>query len=228
MFGAGELIGASVAGVSTYSLKNRVVYRRTEGVTDLEGAPSTERRALGLNLVKPRIGERSAPRPLTPSTTDAVPMTPVKGVPERLDPHPDAQTFEKANQDLSSSSEMPTDPNMRMVSGIALYSAGDLERALHELRAASLLDEQLWPATIYQGMCLESMGHPDLARAEYRHAVQVLERNPESYSLLPQELDGLGRDLLEMARRKSGASGRGSSLQFTPQGSVMNPSGSAR
>jgi tetratricopeptide (TPR) repeat protein len=131
----------------------------------------------------------------------------VKGLPKALDPHPDPKTFEVANQVLSSSSETPTDPHMRMLSGIALYSAGDLERALHELRAASLLNEQLWPAAIYQGMCLESMGHPDLARAEYRHAVRVLEANPESYSVLPHELHGLGPDLFEMARRKSGSPG---------------------
>lgn len=199
LFGAGELIGASPAGLVTDSVKSRVIYRRSRA-SGL-GARHVPRSMDTAPYSSPR---RSLPAP-QPTMPDV--LVEVKGLPKALDPHPDPKTFEVANQVLSSSSETPTDPHMRMLSGIALYSAGDLERALHELRAASLLNEQLWPAAIYQGMCLESMGHPDLARAEYRHAVRVLEANPESYSVLPHELHGLGPDLFEMARRKSGSPG---------------------
>jgi len=183
LFGPGELIGTSPTGLFPDSVKQRVVYRKTK--------PSSDG------------GRTHAPQPALRPT---MPDRPI-GLSTTLDSHPNATTFEIAHQVLSSSSEAPADPHLRMLSGIALYSAGDLERALHELRAASLLNEQLWPAAIYQGMCLESMGHPDLARAEYRHAVRVLEANPESYSVLPHELHGLGPDLFDMARRKSGATG---------------------
>jgi chemotaxis protein methyltransferase CheR len=203
LFGPGELIGASPAGLFPETIKNRVVYRPTNTYT----------------AHVPLI--RSPSPPLAP--TPAPPIA-LQGIPQTLESHPDATTFEIAHQVLSSSSEAPTDPHMRMLSGIALYSAGDLERALHELRAASLLDEQLWPAAIYQGMCLESMGHPDLARAEYRHAVRVLQANPGSYSLLPHELRGLGPDLFEMARRKSAGSACFTSPQTTIQRSVTSAS----
>lgn len=218
MFGAGELIGASPAGISIYSVKNRVVFRKTSGLTDRGTGNSAE-----------HLDARKAKAPVLPtfiptkqatevSTREQAPapitLAEMQGLPGDLVPHPGELTFAKANQVLSNSSEAPADPRKRMMSGIALYSAGDLERALHELRAASLLDEQLWPAAIYQGMCLESMGHPDLARAEYRHAVQVLESNPESYTVLPDELEGLGQDLLEMARRKSGSPHRFSSPEL--------------
>lgn len=201
LFGPGELIGASPPGLFTESVKNRVVYRRTKASDDV-GATHASR------SLQTEFTPRS-PLPSPPVQRCTLPDTLVDLQPlsKTLDSHPDATTFEIAHQVISSPSIAPTDPHMRMLSGIALYSAGDLERALHELRAASLLNEQLWPAAIYQGMCLESMGHPDLARAEYRHAVRVLEANPESYSVLPHELAGLGPDLFEMARRKSRSSG---------------------
>ena len=89
-----------------------------------------------------------------------------------------------------------------MLAGIALYTARDYLASLGELRAALLLDDRLWPAALYQGLCLDSMGAPLRARAEYRHAVRLLESEDAALVPLPEALAGLAGDLLTMARKK--------------------------
>lgn len=208
LFGAGEMIGACPPGLSPTLVQGRVVFRRhqapvehgAEDETRISTVLPTLRRpeAARCSAITVPFAERRRLGARTP--TEVSPRAPVG---PHLGSEWNEQLLEKANRELSHASEVPLDPTLRMLSGIALYSAGDFDRSLHELRAASLLDSQLWPAAIYQGMCLESMGHPDLARAEYRHAVRILESSPELSSLLPDELMWLGSDLLEMARRKS-------------------------
>ena len=68
---------------------------------------------------------------------------------------------------------------------------------------ALLLDDRLWPAALYQGLCLDSMGAPQRARTEYRHAVRLLESDSAELAPLPAALEGLAGDLLMMARRKA-------------------------
>ncbi len=191
LFGAGELIGTLVDGLLPQTEKNRVLFRKTRwpvretDTLQLQSPPvipDHEKRSRVLSVI-PTFNFSNAKLVDTPPPTDEV--------------------LEETDEALSNASAAPMDPHLRMMAGIALYTAGDLERSLHELRAASLLDGTLWLAAVFQGMCLESMGRPDLARTEYRHVVRVLEDNPEYHAKLPCELEGFGPDLLAMARKKS-------------------------
>ncbi|NLE89014.1 MAG: protein-glutamate O-methyltransferase CheR [Myxococcales bacterium] len=108
-----------------------------------------------------------------------------------------------AQEILEASARDPLNPELRMLAGIALYTARDYLASLGELRAALLLDDRLWPAALYQGLCLDSMGAPLRARAEYRHAVRLLESEAATLVPLPAALAGLAGDLLAMARKKA-------------------------
>lgn len=212
LFGAGELITATPQGLAHSVVGNRVVFRRCgtgKACPQLAERPTTD--------IRTKWIARKRPSPsLLPKTLRSTPGLSIRAgggrtgvgrisAPTSLLPPaaPSEKDYEEAHANLAVSSQAPLTPELRMLSGIALYSAGDFQRSLHELRAASLLNDRLWPAAIYQGMVLETMGLPDLARAEYRHAVRVLNDSPDFAAMLPTELTWLGPDLVEMARRKS-------------------------
>jgi chemotaxis protein methyltransferase CheR len=90
------------------------------------------------------------------------------------------------------------EPHMYL--GIALYLNGAIEAALHELRAAALLDPDLWPAAFYLAVCHEALGQLDEATREYRHVVRVASRG--SAPNLPRRHSAWHRDLLELARKR--------------------------
>lgn len=106
---------------------------------------------------------------------------------------------------LESSARDPLDAELRMLAGIALYTARDYRLALSHLRAALLLDDRLWPAALYQGLCLDSMGDPLRARAEYRHAASLVETGIADQVPLPGALEGFATELVAMVRTKARA-----------------------
>jgi chemotaxis methyl-accepting protein methylase/Tfp pilus assembly protein PilF len=85
--------------------------------------------------------------------------------------------------------------------GIALYIDGSIELAMHELRAATLLDRQLWPAAFYLAVCHEALGQLRDAAREYRHVVRLASRGGRT--TLPRRHSAWHRDLIELARRRS-------------------------
>ncbi|HEY6079395.1 MAG TPA: protein-glutamate O-methyltransferase CheR [Polyangiaceae bacterium] len=93
-----------------------------------------------------------------------------------------------------------SEPHMYL--GIALYLEGNIEAALHELRAAALLDSQLWPAAFYLAVCHEALGQLTEAAREYRHVVRVAGRGDGS--ALPRRHSAWHQDLLELARKRAG------------------------
>lgn len=113
-------------------------------------------------------------------------------------------TFIEAAEDiLRLAAESPLSADLRMLSGIALYTAGDFPGGLRESRAALLLDPGLWPAALYQGLCLERLGEHSQARGDFIYAAKLLEA-PEARTLkLPLSLQGLAGDLLAMVRQKA-------------------------
>jgi chemotaxis protein methyltransferase CheR len=87
--------------------------------------------------------------------------------------------------------------------GIALYLDGNLDAALHELRAAAFLDSALWPAMFYSAVCYEALGQLDDARREYRHVVRTAAR--AAGSALPRRHSAWHQDLLQLARKRAGS-----------------------
>jgi chemotaxis protein methyltransferase CheR len=86
--------------------------------------------------------------------------------------------------------------------GIALYLDGNIEAALHELRAAALLDPQLWPAAFYLAVCHEALGQLAEAAREYRHVVRVA--GSAEAAALPRRHSAWHSDLLQLARKRAG------------------------
>jgi Flp pilus assembly protein TadD len=91
-----------------------------------------------------------------------------------------------------------------MYLGIALYIDGSIELAMHELRAATLLDRQLWPAAFYLAVCHEALGQLRDAAREYRHVVRLASRGDGAR--LPRRHSAWHRDLIELARRRAAKS----------------------
>lgn len=85
---------------------------------------------------------------------------------------------------------------------IALYLNGGIEVALHELRAAVLLDPELWPAAFYLAVCNEALGQLE------RHASTAM-----SY---------------ESRRARAGRAGRGATALGTSTAWSWPASGRAR
>ncbi|HKY38976.1 MAG TPA: CheR family methyltransferase [Polyangiaceae bacterium] len=101
----------------------------------------------------------------------------------------------------------PTRAEPHMYLGIAHYLDGRLEPALHELRAATFLDAELWPAAFYLAVCHEALGQLEEAAREYRHVVRVAGRR--NGSLLPRRHSAWHQDLIELARKRSGTKSQG-------------------
>ena len=110
--------------------------------------------------------------------------------------------IEAAEDILRLAAESPLSADLRMLSGVALYTVGDFAGGLCESRAALLLNPGLWPAALYQGLCLERLGEQSQARGDFLYAAKLLAA-PEARDLvLPLSLRGLAGDLLEMVRQK--------------------------
>lgn len=110
--------------------------------------------------------------------------------------------IEAAEDILRLAAESPLCADLRMLSGVALYTVGDFAGGLRESRAALLLNPGLWPAALYQGLCLERLGQMSQARGDFMYAAKLL-AEPEARELvLPLSLRGLAGDLLEMVRQK--------------------------
>lgn len=89
-----------------------------------------------------------------------------------------------------------------MYLGIAYYLDGKVEVALHELRAAALLDAELWPAAFYLAVCHEALGQLEEAAREYRHVVRVASRG---HGVALPRHSAWHQDLLELARKRAGS-----------------------
>jgi len=97
----------------------------------------------------------------------------------------------------------PAHAEPHLYAGVALYLGGELERALHELRAAAFLDSGLWPASLYLALCHETLGHEAEAVREYRHVLRVADSGISRHAAHPHS--AWHSELLELARQRAGA-----------------------
>jgi chemotaxis protein methyltransferase CheR len=200
-WGAGELMTEKPRGIYPVSIRDRIAFRRLPlGARDAAELPT--RTALpNLRQVAPeviRTSGKTSPSPAAPR-----PMTP-----------PSAPNWDEllAREDVAGatqevlrlSAETPLDPALRMAGGMFLYSSGDYRCALQEFRTALVLDSSLWPAALYEGLCLEGLGLKKEAVSSYRAAEASLASRNDA-SALPAVLRGLGSELRDMVKLKARA-----------------------
>lgn len=204
-FGAGELIHTPPPGLYPITVGPRVAFRHAPAQEPPKPAP--------WGVPSPPPVPVSLPRPTAPVVSQLSADTPIT-IPPPSDPKSsllrghilfENHDFENATRVyLEAASAEPTHAELRMYAGISLYICGDIERASNELRAALLLNSDLWPAALYSGLCLDSMGVPLQANNEYRHAVRLLEDPSKVEELpVPEALRGFSSDLLSLARQRS-------------------------
>lgn len=209
-FAAGELAHAQPSGLQPVLVDGRVGFVRSD---------TKVRAAQSLPIEHVAIPPRNVPLP-APSVPSLgrEPSVPSLGqepaVPQSIEvEHQRPETsgdrlfsgsafIEAAEDVLRLAAESPLCADLRMLAGVALYTAGDFTGGLRESRAALLLNPGLWPAALYQGLCLERLGKHSQARGDFVYAARLLQA-PEARTLtLPMSLQGLAGDLLEMVRQK--------------------------
>jgi chemotaxis protein methyltransferase CheR len=132
--------------------------------------------------------------------------TPESALLERGHAKLDAGALADALLDYEAAIEVePAQAEPHLYAGVALYLGGQIERALHELRAAAFLDAELWPASLYLALCHETLGHIDEAVREYRHVVRLAGAQPSGTSEPRHSHSAWHADLLELARRRARA-----------------------
>jgi chemotaxis protein methyltransferase CheR len=94
----------------------------------------------------------------------------------------------------------PLSHDAHLVSGIAFHMSGDPLAALHALRAALLLEPDLWVASFYLALTYERLGRVEEARREYRHvALASVSPNPRASIA---KIDAYRDEIAAMARSK--------------------------
>jgi len=108
---------------------------------------------------------------------------------------------------LAALSRDRTRADSHLYAGVARYLCGEIELALHDLRAALFLDESLWPAAFYLALCHENSGHPAEALQAYEHVLRVHDRQRAAHVTLGSVFDAWRDDLCAVARRRVQAAG---------------------
>lgn len=200
-WGAGELMTEKPRGIYPVSIRDRVAFKRL---------PAGARDPAKLSPSQALPNVRQAAPPWAPALAKPSPAPAVEK-PTAPQPTPDWDEL-LAREDVASatqevlrfSAETPLDPALRMAGGIFLYSSGDYRCALREFRTALVLDSSLWPAALYEGLCLEGLGLRDEALGSYRAAEAALASRSDA-SALPAVLKGLGSELRDMVKLKARA-----------------------
>jgi tetratricopeptide (TPR) repeat protein len=99
----------------------------------------------------------------------------------------------------------PVRADVHMYAGVAHYLCGEVDPALHHLRAALFLDDGLWPAAFYLALCHENSGHPTEALQAFEQVVRLDAREHEARRPLGSVFDAWRVDLCELARKRVNA-----------------------
>lgn len=110
---------------------------------------------------------------------------------------------------LAALSHDRTRADTHLYAGVARYLCGEIELALHDLRAALFLDDSLWPAAFYLALCHENSGHPAEALQSYEHVLRVHDQKRTSPVTLGSVFEAWREDLCALARRRVQAAGAG-------------------
>ena len=94
-----------------------------------------------------------------------------------------------------------TRADAHLYAGVARYLCGEVEPALHNLRAALFLDETLWPAAFYLALCHENSGHPAEALQAYEHVLRIHDAQHVTHPF-ESVFDAWREDLCAVARRR--------------------------
>jgi chemotaxis protein methyltransferase CheR len=218
VLGASEVVCEPPAGLEGRYVAARLMFRRA---FDSNGPISTAERAeprdwlipapaphghAALVSAFPAARTEVAAHPSAPPPTDEVDAHLARG--HRLIEASDAAGALAAYLDAQRLDPERADAHMH--AGIAHYLCGALESALHALRAALFLDDGLWPAALYLGLCHENSGHPAEALQAFQQVVRIDERDRKRGRRETSTLDAWRDDLCDLARRRVRAAASGS------------------
>ncbi|HEV8550450.1 MAG TPA: CheR family methyltransferase [Polyangiaceae bacterium] len=211
VLGASEVVCEVPAGLTACYVASRLAFQRGEPV------PSPSRAQSGTWardwLLAPAPAEHAA-RVLSvfPASTaalaDSVPPPPPAppdveselATGHRLIESGDVAAARTAYMNVLSRDATRADAHMYV--GIARYLCGEIELALHHLRAALFLDDTLWPAAFYLALCHENSGHPAEALQAFEQVVRLDAREHGSRKSLGSVFDAWRDDLCELARKR--------------------------
>ena len=214
VLGASEVVCEVPNGLAACYVANRLAFRRTDGTPASSATDSgTWPRDWLLEPAAPAHAARVVS--VFPASTAAL----VDSVPPPSSPSSDAEQALAHGHRMIETGDVaaartayldvlrlePVRADAHMYSGIAHYLCGEVEPALHHLRAALFLDDGLWPAAFYLALCHENSGHPAEALQAFEQVVRLDGREREVRRPLGSVLDAWRDDLCELARKRVNA-----------------------
>jgi len=214
VLGASEVVCEVPDGLTACYVANRLVFRRGDGVQPSAAAESgTWTRDWLLEPALPAHPPRVVsvfPASGAVLAESVPPPSPAPSDVERAlaQGHHMIETGDVAAARTAYLEALRLDPvraDAHMYSGVAHYLCGEVEPALHRLRAALFLDDGLWPAAFYLALCHENSGHPAEALQAFQQVVRLDARERESRRPLGSVFDAWREDLCELARKRVNA-----------------------
>jgi chemotaxis protein methyltransferase CheR len=229
VLGASEVMCEAPAGLEACYVAGRLAFRRAEpGASEARAnggaqssgtferdwllAPVTPAEPARLVSVFPAAAEalRDSAPPATPAT--AATLAPASELERELAAgHRLMEAGDVAGARLKYLAAVGRDTtraDAHLYAGVARYLCGEVEPALHNLRAALFLDETLWPAAFYLALCHENSGHPAEALQAYEHVLRIHDQQHATHATFESVFDAWRDDLCAVARRRVQAATR--------------------
>jgi len=207
VLGASEVVCEVPNGLDARYVAGRLVFRKSDPASSFDGVASSVPRDW---LIAPAAVRQEARLvsafPAAAEALESVPPAPPCEIERELKlGHRLLEAGDVAQARvayLAALSRDRTRADSHLYAGVARYLCGEIELALHDLRAALFLDESLWPAAFYLALCHENSGHPAEALQAYEQVLRAHERERAAHVTLGSVFDAWREDLCAVARRR--------------------------
>ncbi len=205
LLGATEILRNSPGDLVAVRSGDRYALRRPAPGERVEPAPAGPPPSVGAGEVLPFIAGPEPPPPPAERTAQSVAALVSLGN-ARLESGEPAEALGFYAKALEHD---PLSAEARFFSGVAYHLSQDPAAAATALRAALLLDPDLWPAAFYLALSYDKLGQTPDALREYRRVVETSDRAPKlmSRSALLADLALFSRDVAATARSRLGRRG---------------------
>ncbi|HYQ00947.1 MAG TPA: CheR family methyltransferase [Polyangiaceae bacterium] len=211
VLGASEVVCEVPSGLDACYVAGRLVFRKNEPGTSAARSTTVARDWLIEPAKVRQEAQLFSALPAAAAALESVPPAPPCEIERELTHgHRLLEAGDVAQARLAYVTALSRDrtrADTHLYAGVARYLCGEIELALHDLRAALFLDENLWPAAFYLALCHENGGHPAEALQAYEHVLRVHDRQRASQVPLASVFDAWREDLCAVARRRVQAAG---------------------